>query len=193
MKILDAGCGIGRWTNKLIKSFPEYEIHALDHKKRLPEIDEVIFTKGSVENLPYEDNTFDIIIASRLLPYVDLKKTIKELERVCKEDGIIVYELMRIGYYLRKLLTHPKRILNFINLFFYFQFGCRLFTRYDNIDSPILIKYNSLYNLSQKENIKGNKLPVYSIMIMTRDGSIYKKRLHNKIIRLAKKIVNEET
>ena len=95
LRILDAGCGLGRWTKKLMQAFPGAEIIALDHQQRLPELNGIKFVKGSIEDIPFQDNEFDLVIASRVLPYVDMKTAIKELERVTKDGGIIVYELIR--------------------------------------------------------------------------------------------------
>jgi len=197
MKILDVGAGLGRWTKELIKIFPDAEIVALDNQKRLTPylLPDVKFVKGSVEDLPFKDNEFDLVIASRLLPYVDLKIAIEELERVTKKNGIVVHELIRWGYYLQKLLSgHPKRLLNFINLYFYFNFDIKLFKKYDNIDSIILTKYFSDYIISEKIKLKSwYNIPTISLLLMTHDGKVYKKRLHSKLIKIANEVLNQET
>ena len=195
MKILDAGAGIGRWTKQLVNQFPNDEIIALDHKRRLPKIKKVKFVKGSIEKIPLPNDHFDVVIISRVLPYVDMKKAIKEIDRVTKEDGLIVYELMQVGYYLNKLLKgNCKRILNFINWWFYSIFESKLFKKCDNIDSWIMIRYYSKNNIIELYPLKYWKcFPVYSLLFMNNEGKIYKKTLHNKINKIAKKILNEET
>lgn len=195
IRILDAGCGIGRWTNELVKHFPDAEIIALDHKHRLPKIKGVKFIKGSIENLPFQDHEFDLVIASRVLPYVDLKEATKELRRVTKEKGVTVYELMQLGYYFEKLLKGSlKRVLNFMNLWFYINFQNKLIKRYDNIDTIFLTKYFSGAEIVENFSLKyWGGFPVYSLLFMNEQGKVYNKTLHNKIKKIAKEILNEET
>lgn len=195
MRILDAGCGIGRWTKELVKHFPDAEIIALDPKRRLHKLKGVKFVKGSIAKLPFKENEFDLVIASRVLPYIDMKSAIKELERVSKDDGLIVYELMQIGYYLNKLLKgNLKRIINFINWWIYSTLEIKLFKKYDNIDSGVIIRYFSKYEVVELSPLKTwIGLPVYSLLFMNDNGKINKKALHNKIKKIAKDILNEET
>jgi len=195
MRILDAGCGIGRWTIQLIKHFPDAEIIALDHKRRLPKLKGIKFIKGSIEKIPLPNDHFDVVIISRVLPYVDMERAIKEIDRVTKKDGLIVYELMQVGYYLEKLLKGScKRILNFINWWFYSNFESKLFKKYDNIDSWIMTRYYSENNIIELYPLKYWKgIPVYSLLFMNEQGKVYKKALHNKIKKIAKEILNEET
>ena len=195
MKILDCGAGIGRWTKELSKHFPDDDIIALDYKKRLPKIKGVKFVKGSVEKLPFKDDEFDLVIVSRVLPYVDLNNAVRELERVTKKEGVIIYELIEIGYYLQKLLKgNLKRIVNFINWWFYANFESKLFSKFDNIDSKIMITYYSGYPCAESLRLKSwGIFPVLSLLFMNDNGKVNKKVLHNKIKKIAKDILNEET
>jgi SAM-dependent methyltransferase len=194
MKILDVGCGLGRWTKRLVKVFLDAEIVAFDHKRRLSKIKGVKYIHGTAENLPFDDNEFDIVIMSRVLPYVNRLEVIPELERVCKEDGIIVYELMHLGYYVSKLFRGKfKRITNILNSMWYLWFETKLFKKADLPDSLLFLNYESGYTWVEQEILKYGVFVHYSLVIFTKDGEIYKPRLHNKIIKLAKEIIDEET
>jgi ubiquinone/menaquinone biosynthesis C-methylase UbiE len=78
-KILDMGCGEGRYTKNLIK---DNEYHGVD----------IVRTSKTTyvcmaENTPYEDGYFDEVIALGLLDYSNPEKTLKEAFRVLKKGG----------------------------------------------------------------------------------------------------------
>ncbi len=70
-RILEAGCGVGAQTIRLVKSSPDAEITSIDisedsikQAKRLIEQNgflNVKFQKADLLNLPFEDETFDHI------------------------------------------------------------------------------------------------------------------------------------
>ncbi len=87
--ILDAGCGNGAISNYLedfdITSIDK-SINALTHVKNKP-------IYGSLDNLPFKDNSFDLIICSDVLEHLSnniYKKTIIELKRVSKKYILII-------------------------------------------------------------------------------------------------------
>jgi ubiquinone/menaquinone biosynthesis C-methylase UbiE len=47
------------------------------------------FIQGSVLNIPFEDNYFDVTYASQVLHWTDAKTAIKEMIRVTKKNGLI--------------------------------------------------------------------------------------------------------
>ncbi len=47
------------------------------------------FNKGSILEIPFEDNTFDIVYLSQVLHWTEAKKAISEVVRVCKPGGLI--------------------------------------------------------------------------------------------------------
>lgn len=104
-KVLDAGAGTGRITLRLHEAGAQVtaldispEMLALLHQKN-PEIEVV---EGDMENMPFEDGTFDMVFSS--LAMVHLKKVDKFLDecyRVVKDGGLAV--LTNIHY--RKPMT----------------------------------------------------------------------------------------
>lgn len=104
-KVLDAGAGTGRLSMKLKKAGAE--VTALDLspemldklRKKDSSIPAIV---GDVEEMPFEENTFDMAFSS--LTLVHLKKIeplLDEVYRVLKDDGIFV--LVNIHY--RKPMT----------------------------------------------------------------------------------------
>jgi len=101
-KILDVGCGKGFLLYELMKAIPGVEIHGIDisryaisHAK-----EEVIpfLQEGRVECLPFEDNSFDLVISITTLHNLycfNLEKALREIERVGKRNKYIVVESYR--------------------------------------------------------------------------------------------------
>lgn len=93
-KVLDIGAGTGRLAVRLANLGAE--VTALD-------ISEVMVDKlkaksyklkailGEAENLPFDDNSFDIVIATFLIVHLkDLEKFFDEVYRVLKPDGLFL-------------------------------------------------------------------------------------------------------
>ncbi|NJE49565.1 methyltransferase domain-containing protein [Thermococcus sp. 9N3] len=93
-RLLDAGCGSGRFA----MYFRELgaEVHGIDISPRLVSlakrrVQDGTFTLGSVTNIPYPENYFDIIISIEVLQHVpNIKLALKEFHRVLKPGGVIV-------------------------------------------------------------------------------------------------------
>jgi len=102
-KLLEAGVG----TGKSIQYYPDnIELYAIDFsekmlKKARQKADatakEINLIQMDIQNLDFPDNFFDIIVTSCVFCSVpDPVKGLKELKRVCKNDGkIIMLEHMR--------------------------------------------------------------------------------------------------
>ena len=88
--ILDVGCGEGIVTNYLTKklSINESQIAGLDIDINLLKIAKSInprvqFHQGSVYELPFQDNSFDLVLALEILEHLEFpERAIKELNRV---------------------------------------------------------------------------------------------------------------
>lgn len=93
-KILDAGCGTGRLIDKLLASGAN--VAAIDISPEMLRIakkkfQNVKFVEGDVENLPFEDECFDIVIASFLIVHLkNPQKFFDEAYRVLKPGGIFI-------------------------------------------------------------------------------------------------------
>jgi len=79
-KILDIGCGINPWYHQIIKgSLTRFDI--IDDKNHID-------VTGSMEHLPFEDESFDKIISINALYFSsEPKKAFAEIARVLKKDG----------------------------------------------------------------------------------------------------------
>jgi len=94
-KVLDLGCGTGRGIKHLY-DFKAADVYGVDVSKKMLEIAKKKFKKANfiladAENLPFEDESFDVVTALFLIVHVgDLKKTFEEAYRVLKNGGFFI-------------------------------------------------------------------------------------------------------
>lgn len=92
MKVLDAGCGLGRDLRKLRAMYPNCELTGVDlmeqyiaqNKSRSPNIN---FHIADVTNLPFADNSFDVAYSNAVWSVFtdeEQARALKELKRVAK-------------------------------------------------------------------------------------------------------------
>lgn len=92
-RILDAGCGKGRFAGLLVEYFPEAEIWGVDISDAMLACTprSINTRQGSLLNLPFEDNYFDTVYSIEALEHsVNPKAAIRELTRVVKPGGIVI-------------------------------------------------------------------------------------------------------
>ena len=101
-KILDVGCGKGFLLFDILKIKPDARIYGLDISTyALDNCKEEIkdnLILGNANQLPWEDNTFDLVLSINTLHCLksfDLKKALNEIERVGKKNKYICVESYR--------------------------------------------------------------------------------------------------
>jgi SAM-dependent methyltransferase len=109
--ILDVGCGGGRAVRKLAALATEGKVYGIDHSeasvastrrtnKEWIRMGRVEIRHGSVSQLPFPDDTFDLVTAVEThFFWPDLPGDVREVFRVLKPDGklLIVAEVYRSG------------------------------------------------------------------------------------------------
>jgi len=93
-RVLDIGCGTGRCIKTLIDKGAiitgcdiSPEMLKIAKKKFL----NVEFAEGDIENLPFKDDCFDVVLASFLIVHLkSLQKAFDEVYRVLKPGGIFI-------------------------------------------------------------------------------------------------------
>jgi 2-polyprenyl-3-methyl-5-hydroxy-6-metoxy-1,4-benzoquinol methylase len=93
-RVLDAGCGSG-WGSKLLVEAGAREVVGLDiapeaveeSRRRVPEAN---FVEGNLEDLPFGDSTFDVIVCFEALEHTnDTDASLDQLVRVLADDGLL--------------------------------------------------------------------------------------------------------
>ena len=106
--ILDAGCGTGKFALKLLKEgfdvtlldLSEKSLAVAQGKIRKEGFNPRVFS-GSVENMPFEDQSFDFVMMNgAVISYtVNPEKALKEAHRVLKKDGLLFFDFFNtIGW-----------------------------------------------------------------------------------------------
>lgn len=89
--MLDIGIGKARYEKNLYKLYPQIKYYGLNfcYSDGLPEF--ISMKEGSFLDLPYEDESFDFVFACESLEHaIDIKKSLKQIYRVLKKDGILL-------------------------------------------------------------------------------------------------------
>ncbi|HLW35137.1 MAG TPA: class I SAM-dependent methyltransferase [Chthoniobacterales bacterium] len=112
--ILDVGCGGGRTINKLAAMASDGKVHGIDYSEesvtaahrantRWIDIGRVRIREGTVSQLDFADNTFDLVTAIEThLFWPDLPSDLREIYRVLRPLGtlLIVAEIYKGGRHL---------------------------------------------------------------------------------------------
>lgn len=92
-KILDLGCGKGRYSRELIKKYPDSKFFGVDISNEILAFtpDELEIRQGLLLEIPFDDETFDFIFCVEALEHaINIKGAIKEITRVLKPGGKIL-------------------------------------------------------------------------------------------------------
>lgn len=121
MTVLDAGCAAGWYTEQFI--IRGARVTAVDLSpamvqacKRRVGNEATVFACDITEDLPFEDEAFDLIVSSLTLHYIeDWTPTFREFQRVLKPGGSLIFSVhhpfmdvkhvIRPDYFARELLT----------------------------------------------------------------------------------------
>jgi 2-polyprenyl-6-hydroxyphenyl methylase/3-demethylubiquinone-9 3-methyltransferase len=112
LRVLDVGCGGGLACEPLAKrganvsgidlsqnSINVAQAHATEN--HLP----IDYRVANAENLPYEDNTFDVVLCFDVLEHVaDLERVVSEISRVLKSNGIFLFDTINRNFKSRAVM-----------------------------------------------------------------------------------------
>ena len=98
-KILDIGCGKGFMLFDLMKLNPNFVLEGIDISdyaitNAVPEVKKFLKV-GDAKSLPYEDNSFDLVISINTTHNLEInqcKKALSEMERVSRKDKYLIVD-----------------------------------------------------------------------------------------------------
>lgn len=141
MRILELGCGTGdMWKEhiNLLDTVAEIILTDLSEgmlnsaKEMLGENEHISYKVVDIQNIPFEDNSFDIVIANMMLYHVpDIDKGLSEVKRVLKDDGTFycaTYGENGIVEYISSLLKEYN-VEGKLNKIFTLQNGKRILSK----------------------------------------------------------------
>lgn len=107
--ILDLGAGDLKISEEISQRINR-AVFALDIKTPLKKPENVFFIRGTALNLPFCNNTFDVITTSFFYVWIkEIKSVLKEVKRILKRDGIILI----LAEPLYKKLIYPNNFYKF--------------------------------------------------------------------------------
>lgn len=119
-KVLDAACGNAQWS--IVMSHHGSDVYGIDLNE-----DSVSVAKdfvkinnanpkisvGSIDDLPFEDESFDAVVCYSAIMYTDFYKTLKEFNRVLKKGGHAYISTDSIGWLVHLLVDKGIRKFDF--------------------------------------------------------------------------------
>lgn len=155
--LLDLDCGTGLLLEQILERLPDLKVKGFDYSlDRIAEAKERFKDKdielefGQAINLPYEDNSFDVIVSTTTFHhYQQPRKVLDEVYRVLKPNG----KLIICDTYLGSMLRYLNKISKPINE----VTGMHLYSKKD---------IWSLLNSSGFSNVKWKLLNKHAYLVM---------------------------
>ena len=92
--ILDIGAAEGLMLSQLKRNYPQAKCVGLEYSQELINLNQdknIEIIQGDAHQLPFKDNSFDIIIATAIIEHLDNpSQALKEAHRVLKKEGLII-------------------------------------------------------------------------------------------------------
>jgi 2-polyprenyl-3-methyl-5-hydroxy-6-metoxy-1,4-benzoquinol methylase len=109
-KIIDIGCGDGSTTARIASYFDinmnnvygvEYNDDLINISSKLFNVDKIDL---EVDDIPYENNTFDLVICNQVLEHLKhYRKVIDDLIRITSKEGYIIIGIPNLAHLLNRI------------------------------------------------------------------------------------------
>lgn len=111
IRVLDLACGMGQWSIALAELNQKIDgvdlsSDRIEFAKRLAAAHQrsnCCFQIGSMENIPFADQTFDAVFCYGAFMFANMPVALKEIRRVCAPGAIIYLNANSFGWYLHLL------------------------------------------------------------------------------------------
>lgn len=96
--VLEIGCGTGQTSVFIVKQYgcpitalDNNEIMVMKAKQRCSDVQlPIVIMQGEAEKLPFEDNSFDLVLSESVLSFTNISSAILEAKRVLKPNGVLL-------------------------------------------------------------------------------------------------------
>jgi ubiquinone/menaquinone biosynthesis C-methylase UbiE len=119
-KVLEIGCGTGLFSRK-VRALSGAAIIATDVSEELLALarttvptDGITYQLDDAMHMQFPDNTFDVIFGSSILHHLDFEKSLKEIYRVLKKGGRMVFaepNMLNPQIFIQKNVSFIKKAL----------------------------------------------------------------------------------
>lgn len=124
-KVLEVGCGAGQELLPFVEKTEAFCV-GIDIAEELGKVGKGLFEKANCENrvglvrsygenLPFGDESFDVVLCRVALPYMDNRQTIAEVARVLRPNGVFLLKIHAPAFYFgmigRRLQTFSLKQL----------------------------------------------------------------------------------
>ena len=90
--VLDIGTAEGAMLSLIKKEFPQTQCTGLEYSQELIDMNQdenIKIIQGNAQNLPFEDNSFDIVVATAIIEHLPQPaQMLSEAYRVLRKNGI---------------------------------------------------------------------------------------------------------
>jgi SAM-dependent methyltransferase len=116
-KVLDLGCGAGHELLAFLEK-TEAVCIGVDSAEKLGEItknifaenEKALFVRSEGENLPFADDSLDVVLCRVALPYMNNRKAIAEIARVLKPGGVLLLKTHAPAFYFWMIAARLKTL-----------------------------------------------------------------------------------
>lgn len=104
-RVLDAGCGTGRYAAAWREIFPSSKVIGVDINPTIlaegqVSPDALVPIRGNLETLPFKSASFDVVMSRGAIQHTSNPRlALGELLRVCKPGGLLYFYTYRHGWY----------------------------------------------------------------------------------------------
>lgn len=116
--ILDAGCGVGAFSEPLTKKNEVYGVDFSEKSLQFAAARGLRTMPGDLANLAFPDDTFDVVLCIGVIQLIrNYQPVLRELTRVTKPGGSLLIQTLHKGSLQRKLLRLFERRKKFDTMY----------------------------------------------------------------------------
>jgi SAM-dependent methyltransferase len=112
--VLEVGSGNGQWliafasfSKRVCGIEPNEKIrkYSIEKIKEFDVEDKIQLSSAGAENIPYEDQSFDLLFCAGVFMFTKQKLALKEFNRVLKDNGVLLITANGLGYFIMYILN----------------------------------------------------------------------------------------